>query len=411
MKSRILIALTIIVIMCLSFSTAFAENGDTGAADPAVTEQPQKPQTPAPEQPLQTPPPVIIEPTVAPTPEDYGTIDLVIYAYNADGSPGAGYTVKIDDTTQKANEEGRVTFPNLTVERHNLSITNDDGITRKVLLYMSRSNSTQATGVAQDGTCGLDIARGVSQAYMTINFIPDEALSIKLSENKPTAPSVSPSATASASPSSTRAITAPDANSDEQYQTKEIYATFNNKDGKGIAKLKIDIKTDSDEDFSKATNSSGRIELEDFAYGLSSWSFVDEDYQGFDLEIKKGVQTGIISDESENFVISASPRTQRIYITFTQSKDGFKLEEVSESSGGMPMMFLIMVIAIIAIGVIVTVVLVKKYAGKKQKPFPPGDNGYYNENTPRTTGGSNKLNDNSSAYKSNDKKFDDRYRM
>lgn len=420
MKKPLLAALVIIIIMCLCVSTAFAGNEGADTLEQVPTEQPEQTEAapqetvPAAEQPAEPEPTSAPEPTPAPpqsdpVPEDYGTVDLAIYVYNADGSPGAGYSVKIDETTQKTNDEGRATFPDLTVERHNLSITNGDGVTRSVSLYMSRANATKSTGVAQDGTCGLDIARGVSQAYMTVDFVPDKPLSIRLSENKPTPPSVVP---ATAAAPSGGGIIVPNTSSDTQYQTKEIFATFNDKNGKGLGKLELTVKTDSGQNLTEVTNNSGRAEFENFPYGDSEWSFENEDYSGFALELRKGVQTGVISGSGENLSVSASPRAQRIYLTFVQSGNGFVLEEASESAGGMSVMFLILIIIVIAAGVIITVVVVKKYAGRKPRNIYNDSEDYIDgDNAPRTTGGSNKLNDNAGNAKNGDRNFDDRYRM
>ena len=423
MNKRLCAALIIILIIGLCFSTAFAENGDDEIPETAATEQPEEtvplPEEPAPEppqeeqtpQPEQTPEP----PQITPTPEDYGTVDLVIYTYTSDGQPGKGYSVKIDETIQKANDEGRVVFTNLTVERHNLSITNNDGTTRTVTLYMSRANSTRTTGVAEDGTCGLDIARGVSQAYMTVDFIPDEPLSIKLSENKPTPPSVAPSESASASSSKTSGVTASGSDSDNQYEAKEVFATFNDSEGKSISKLKISVRTDSGQNLLETTNNSGRIELNNIPYGTSEWSF-DDEYNGFKLEMRKGVQTGVITGEGDELTVSVPARVQGVYLTFVKTGDGFVLEEASESSGDMSAVLLVLIIIVIAVGVIITVLVVKKIAGRKPQHVYPQSGSYIEtqrpeRTTPRSTGGSNKLTENISDSKKRDSNFDDRYRM
>jgi flagellar basal body-associated protein FliL len=395
MKRKILsVLLMVFILAAFAAPTVFAENGDQVEGPPAETpvEQPTEPveqptapaeQPTAPvEQPTEPPPEAPTQApadTPAPT-EEAGSVDLAIYVYD-NGAAAEGYTVQIDQTKQVTDSAGKVSFPSLTVEKHDISVTSKDGKQSSGLLYMSRGGSTAVTDQAMGGTYGVDVARGAGNLYMVVDFSPGAALQIEsLTDTQPSLPS----------PSSGATQTSGGSLSTENVEDKKVTASFVDEKGDAVSGLDVVFGIEGGPQATLTTNSKGIINVPAFAYGTIKLSFNDMDT--LTLNMRKGVQTSLVGSDGNTYDISVAAGAKNLYLGFERSGGSFVLKEVSEEAqAGMSPVLLGIIVVVIVVVVVIVIVAARrnsrrKYYERSESPVGP---------QPRRTGGANKFDDRS----------------
>ncbi len=364
-----------ILLIILSLMLVFALAAPVAMAEEPPTEEP----IPIPTEVVPTPEPVPTEVVPTPEPEPQTQhVDLVIYAYD-NGVPADGYTVKIDETALKANADGKVTFPDLTVEQHSISITNKSGISSTGRLNMRSSGGTSLTDKAMGGVYGVDISSGATSVYMSVDYVAQEAVNISYISDSAPGPKPTPgpnaSPTASATASATAVVTG-----GKTYDTKNVTAHFVDADGKDIDGMKVSLSVEGvPVSIDKTTDNKGSISVAGVPYGTGKLAFDRSGIAGISLTLQKGAQTSLSSETEEGVVVNVAPGAQSLYLGFEEQNGRFVLKQVSEQAGGggFNLVMLIIIIAIIVIGVIITVVLVKKNSDKKRGQQRYGDKQRY----------------------------------
>ena len=379
-KKLILILSVIFIVMFFICPVVLAE-----------TDQPPDPsdEEPAPEpvpEPTQEPAPEPAPPTQAPA-ESAGTVDFTIYTYY-DGKPAEGYTVQIDQTKQVSDSQGKVLFPNLTVEAHDVKIINKSGHENAGLLYMSRASSTVATSQAMGGRYGIDVAHGANRLYMVVNFTKGKTIEIlSVTDTQPLLPSLP-----SVSPDES-AVDSDSIDKIEETADKKVTAGFSDEDGKKVNGLAVTVGIENGPDATFRTNNEGFITIPVFTYGTTQWSFKDMDT--LTLTARKGVQTSLISRDGNSYDISVAPGAKSVYLEFEQDGSRYVLRKVSEDApAGLSPLMLGIIVVIIIVTVIIIIAAVKR-AGRRRDYERAEQHGA--ESQRRGTSGVNK--------------FDNRHRM
>ncbi len=389
-----------ILLIILSLMLVFALAAPVAMAGEEPTPEP----IPIPTEVVPTEAPTEVVPTPEPEPEPQTQhVDLVIYAYD-NGVPADGYTVKIDETALKANADGKVTFPDLTVEQHSISITNKSGISSTGRLNMRSSGGTSLTDKAMGGVYGVDISSGATSVYMSMDFVAQEAVDISYISDSAPGPKPTPGPNASATPSASASATASGAVG-KTYDTKNVTAHFADADGKDIDGMKVSLSVAGlPVSIDKTTDAKGSISVNGVPYGTGKLSFDKSGISDISLTLQTGAQTSLASENEDGVVVNVAPGAQNLFLGFEEKDGRFMLKTVSEQAGGgggIDIMMLIIIIAIIVIGVVLTVVLVKKNSDKKRNQQRYSEKQRYSDPRRRNTS------DRSDRYE--DERYDDRY--
>ncbi len=415
------IVITVMLVMTMFAPAAFAAT-DEPTQEPTETTQPtneptqeptptptptQKPTaTPTPTQkPTQTP---TQEPTQEPTQtptqapsEDSGneTVNVTLYVYSG-GAAASGYTVKLDTVSQKTNKEGMVSYPDVTVEDHKITITNPEGKQSVGMMYLSRGNSTEIQNVAMGGKYEISVANGAHNLYASVVFVADEAIEItSVGESKTPAPVAT--ATASTSPVGAMKIT----------------ADFVDSAGKPVTGLGIGVSQDGGTPVMGMVDSKGRFVLNqgglgNFLWGILPANMSEDQAISVDTEIQQGATTKIVSSDGSSYVVQTPGTTKELYMKFEQSGNGYVLKEVLDKvPGGIDsltlgiIMFIVIIVVVIVILVVVRHNRKKKRAAQKSADEPRGrerefelekeDEPFAEAPRPKQTGGANKMGDRS----------------
>lgn len=421
LKRILTAALALLLLFTLGAPAFAAEETGEGAPESAeapATAPPEEPATappatappatPAPATPPPaTAPPMTPEPTEAP-----GTVNLHLFVYTTDGTPAAGYRVSMGDSSGMTSSSGQVNFPNLAVAQQRVQITSPGGESCVGRLYMSRSGSTGVTDQAMGGTYGVDVARGQSELYMVVTFVPGEAMDIRaVSDSQPALPTQQPAP--AAAETAAAATEAPSA-SETVFQVKALTATFVDAEGQAISGMQVGVTGQDGTTAALSTNAAGAISVPNAPYGTYMVSAAPPGAAAasFALTINPGIRTAVVQNTGEQMIVEAATTADHLYLQFTQTAAGFVLSEASDTPIGGDMTALVVgIIVVVAVVIIVMLVVVhlrrrSQRQGKtttmpvrpqRKVNYDPSQTGSAEGTQPRRTGGANK--------------FDDRYKM
>lgn len=298
----------------------------------------------------------------------------------------------IDQTSLTTDNAGSVTFSGLTVEQHAISIKNQDGVTSGGTMLMSSSSATQATKPDASGKFGLNVNRNTGRVYLTVEYNAGGIIGVPYAADTPPSPlEVSPEASAAA----TQTVAADGEN------TKKVTAFFFDEEGEAISGVAAQVTLEGMDAVTGVSSRQGSIAVGALPYGVSAWLVSRGSEESlFQVVMQKGVQTGLLGSAEENSVasyqISAKVAAAEVFLSFTQSENGFTLTEVSEKSpgaGGISTMALGIIIVAVAVAAVIIIVVVRKKSAQRAyyRARTNEEGQQIRQGGPRRTGGGNKF--------------------
>lgn len=428
-KSKKILGLLIAVVLFLTISipvAAFAEETEQPTEAPTQTAEPtqeptveptieptQEPTTEPTEQPTQEP---TQKPTQKPTQEPTKTpeaspsptatpddsqdyVDLMMYIYD-NGAVVSGYTVKVGNLSQTTNGEGLVTFPGAKIGDYNITITGKDGKQSSGRIMLSRGDQTRIADMAMGGKYSISVANGAQSLYMSVVFVPEEALQITAAAESKTP---APEAVATASASIAGAM--------------KFTADFVDLSGSGISGVMVQVNQGDTVLAAGTVDGKGRFAVNQGGLGSYQWGMLlpgQEMEQGtiLNVEVQQGATTKIVSAADGSYVVQTPGTSQNLYFKFEQNGNGFVLKEVSDQVPGEISSFMLGIIMIVVIIIVIIVIVSVLRHNKKKKRLiqdevskPRGrerefelENHAGKDNAevrPKRTGGANKMGDRS----------------
>ena len=390
--------------------TAFAETTDpqpTETAEPtqeptqAPTQEPtqaptQRPTQAPTQEPTQAPSP---SPSPSPTPDDsQNYINLTMYIYD-NGAVASGYTVAVSNLSQTTSKDGMVSFPEVPVGDHNVTITNKDGKQSSGRIVLARGDTTAINVVAAGGEYDISVAGGAHNLYMSVMFVAGEALQITAVDETKTP---APEATATATPGIMGAI--------------KFTADFVDPADKPVSGIGVLVKQGDNSLGQGMTDGKGRFVLNQGGIGSYLWGLIpaggtEEQASILSIEVQQGATTKIVSAEGDAYVVQTPGTAKDLYLKFEQNGTAFTLKEVSDKiPGTIDSMTLGIIMVIVIIVVIIVIIAVVRHNKKKKRnidkmmdeprgrerefELDPDEREELHER-PKQTGGANKMGDRS----------------
>ncbi len=414
-----IVVVAALMLTLIAPMTAFAENEDTQPTETtAPTQEPTQAPTQEPTQaPTQAPPTQTPtqkptqEPTQAPTQspapspspspsEDdaQNYVNVTMYIYD-NGTVASGYTVAISNLSQTTNKDGMVSFPEVPVSEHNVTITNKDGKQSVGRITLSRGDTTAIQDVAMGGKYGISVANGARNLYMSVLFAAEQALQITAVDEVKTP---APEATATATPTVTGAI--------------KFTADFVDPAGKAVSGIGVLVKQGENALGQGMTDAKGRFVLNQGGIGSYQWGLMPaggalEQASILSIEVQQGATTKIVAAEGDVYVVQTPGTTKDLYFKFEQNGNAFTLKEVADKvPGGIDSLTLGIIMVAVIIVVVIVIIVVLKHNKKKKRNIdkmmnePRGrerefelehDDTQEVHEQPKQTGGANKMGDRS----------------
>lgn len=291
--------------------------------------------------------------------------NLIFTVTDAQGKVCAGYTVTVDETSLKTNDSGRVTFPDVTMEPHHLTITAPGGVGSRASLSFSPSPITGMITGNLGGSYEIGVRAEAGQVFLNLQFNGGGALSVSSASEEEVKPEV---------------VETHEPGTKPEYGNGRfrIVAQFFESDGKkAYGRLGVQLNQEGGAPTQSLTNSSGMFEFANGSFGRFQLATATSEAQLADpfvcqLDISKGNATALSNSAGNNYEISTTMRAKELYFKFVQDGDGFRLVEVSEDVPGSinTMVLGVIVFAAIVVGIILLIVLLRKKFKKNAPPKP-----------------------------------------